>query len=489
MSKRKTKTAPEPPIGVDPDAAVEAWRKLNAATDELHGIDTTTLHTDPAANPRTLDQRIAAADTISRAVLAEQAETADDKLAAARRQRRSRAQRGERALTMAETRADRAAATLEAIDAYEEADNPAASSLALHEADPRIRRMLIGVSLAGSAASALGIGAWAHTSWDLPVAIGVGVLAEALLTVPVILLLTFQGLVRTHNKANLQDLGEDAKRVLAIMLGAIGVLLVVSVGLNGVGIAAGDTGLLGAVGIVGAIIALGASAASWGTTTVIRSVIRANTAQWKTETWSAERARLEATAAGAFIPEVEADPASPAPEPEPVEDQDQDAVEVERIRRVLAVLAEERITAMADRGTSVFQALLDGIPPAPGGGESAPRAEGPPTPPGTTPRAPEIEGASDADEEHGQQQQDAPPARGADRGAQAPPTHGELDEYLSLEGYRREVMLYIHAYGRGVSTRQIVRATRIPRSSVRDARTALWKDGYDAFDPEKVNDC
>ncbi|MFD3685416.1 hypothetical protein ACFWTE_11425 [Nocardiopsis sp. NPDC058631] len=390
--KRKKTTEPGAPTGHDPAKAVEAWRQLNKATDDLHGVDTTTLHADPAANPRTLDQRIAAADTVSRAVLAEQAETADDKLAAARRQRRSRAQRGERALSMAETRADRAAATLEAIDAYEEADNPAASSLALHEADPRIRRMLIAVSLAGSAASALGIGAWARTEWDLPVAVGVGVLAEALLTVPVILLLTFQGLVRTHNKANLAALGSDARRVLAIMLGAIGVLLVVSVGLNTAGIVAGKTGLLGAVGIVGAVIALGASAASWGTTAVIRSVIKANTAQWRTQTWSDERSRLEATASGAFIPDIEAGAAAPAPAPEPgrveADPVDAEAVEVERIRRVLAVLAEERITAMATRGTDALAVMLNPPAPATGATGADQQVPQPATPAATVPHAP-----------------------------------------------------------------------------------------------------
>ncbi|MES0838348.1 hypothetical protein [Nocardiopsis tropica] len=387
----------------DPAEAVQSWRQLNEATDQLHGVDDSTLRTDPAANPRTLDQRIAAADTVSRAVLAEQAELADDKLAAARRRRRSRAQRGERALTMAETRADRAAATLAAIDAYEEADNPAASSLALHEADPRIRRMLIGVSLAGSAASALGIGAWANTEWDLPIAVLVGVLAEALLTVPVILLLTFQGLVRTHNKADIAALGADARRVLAIMLGAIGVLLVVSVGINAVGIFAGKTGLLGTVGIVGAVIALGASAASWGTTTVIRSVIKANTSEWKTETWADERSRLEATAAGQFIPDIEVEEGAAAPAPVEDEDQDQEAVEVERIRRVLAALAEEHVAALADRGTDALALMLNPTPPATGATGADLRVPQPATGPATPQQTPVADHAhQEEDQEEGQ---------------------------------------------------------------------------------------
>lgn len=478
----KKKDAPEP-TGTDPAAAVEAWRTLNQATEDLHNIDDSTLHVDPAANPRTLDQRIAAADTVSRAVLAEQAETADDQLAAARRRRRSRAQRGERALTMAEARADRAASTLEAIDAYEEADNPAASSLALHEADPRIRRMLIGVSLAGSAASALGIGAWAITAWALPVAVLVGALAEVLLTVPVILLLTFQGLVRTHNKADLRALGADARRVLAIMLVAIVVLLLVSVGINTAGIIAGGTGILGMVGIVGAVIALGASAASWGTTTVIRAVIKANTAQWKTSGWAAERERLESTAAGAHIPEVE----GPAETPTGQGPSGQGEDEVERIRRILAVLAEEQIATLAGQGTDALQALLNATPPAPGG-SAAPRGEVAPDPGGGAAASLPCAGQAPVVREHQEQEQDAGPAPRAGEGAQEPPTPDELAEYLGLEGARREVMLYIAAHGRGVPTRQIVRDTGIPRSTVRDTRTALWAEGYPVFDPAKVND-
>ncbi|MFE6305197.1 hypothetical protein [Nocardiopsis sp. NPDC057823] len=482
---RKKKHPDDPPAVGDPDPqqAVETWRELTAATDDLHGIDDSTLNEDPAANPRTLSQRIAVADTVSRAVLAEQAEQAEDRLAQARRRRRSRAQRGERALSMAEARADRAAATLEAIDAYEEADNPAASSLALHEADPRIRRMLIAVSLAGSAASALGIGAWANTSWELPIAVLVGVLAEVLLTVPVILLLTFQGLVRTHNKGAAKDLGTDAQRVLSLMLGAIVVLLLVSVGLNAIGIAAGDTGLLGVVGIAGAVIALGASAASWGTTTVIRAVIRANTAQWRTDQWAAERQRLEATAAGVFIPTIDETDQAPAhPGPEKTEQ-----AETERLRRVLATLADEHVAALADRGTDALQELLNRIPPTPGE-TGAPQGEIPPAPGGGAAAARPATPDTPPTQDRQNLLADTAPAPRAEEGAKTPPTPDELAQYLELEGHRREVMLYIAAHGRGVPTRQIVRDTGIPRSTVRDTRTALWSDGYPVFDPSKVND-
>ncbi|WP_028647280.1 hypothetical protein [Nocardiopsis sp. CNT312] len=475
---RKKKTPHRPPAdgGSDPAQAVETWRRLNTATDDLHGVDDSTLTTDPAANPRTLNQRIAVADTVSRAVLAEQAEQAEDRLSQARRRRRSHAQRGERALTVAETRADRAAATLEAIDTYEEADNPAASALALHQADPRIRRMLIGVSLAGSAASALGIGAWAHTSWELPIAVLVAILAEALLTVPVILLLTFQGLVRTHNKADLAALGPDARRVLALMLGAIALLLVVSVGLNTTGIIAGGTGLLGLVGITGAVIALGASAASWGATTVIRAVIRANTDQWRTGQWEAERRRLEATAAGAFIPALEeSGPAQPSAELE--------AGEVDRMRRVLAALAEEHVAVLAERGTDALQALLDGAPPT-GGAPAARSVQVPPAPGGHSATVAQAH----ADDGAGTGAGTPVSAPRAGAGAEQPPALAELAGYLELEGHRREVMLYIAAHGRDVPTRQIVRDTGIARSTVRDTRTALWAEGYPVFDPAKAND-
>ena len=437
-----------PNPGSDPAEAVKAWRELNTAADELHDVDTATLTTDPAANPRTLDQRIAATDAISRAVLAEQAEKADDDLASARRRRRSHTQRGERALATAEARADRAAATLEAIDTYEQADNPAASSLELHEADPRIRRMLIGVSLAGSAASALGIAAWAATHWSVPIAGLVGGLAELLLTVPVVLLLTFQGLVRTHNKADLAALGADARRVLTLMLAAIAVLLVVSVGLNVTGIVAGGTGLLGAVGIVGALIALGASAASWGATTVIRSVIRANTAQWKTATWAEDRERLEATASGAFIPDIgEQDPARPTQEPAPV------VVDVDLMRQVLTTLADEHVSALADRGTDALQALLNQSGPAP---EPAGAARG----------------GNDVDHPL----------------AEEVTTPAEQEERPELAGNRLRVWEAIQQHGVQVSNRQLAELTGLARGTVRTHRTALWRDGYRVFDPTKIND-
>lgn len=65
--------------------------------------------------------------------------------------------------------------------------------------------------------------------------------------------------------------------------------------------------------------------------------------------------------------------------------------------------------------------------------------------------------------------------------AEIPPSPLEQGLFDDLEGARLEVMLYIHAHGPMVATRQIVRDTRLPRSTVRDHRNALAKAGYEVF--------
>lgn len=72
--------------------------------------------------------------------------------------------------------------------------------------------------------------------------------------------------------------------------------------------------------------------------------------------------------------------------------------------------------------------------------------------------------------------------------AEIPPSPLEQGLFADLEGARLEVMLYIHAHGPMVATRQIVRDTRLPRSTVRDHRNALAKAGYEVFGPGKTTD-
>lgn len=67
-------------------------------------------------------------------------------------------------------------------------------------------------------------------------------------------------------------------------------------------------------------------------------------------------------------------------------------------------------------------------------------------------------------------------------------TPDALGLFPDLEGTRLEIMLAIHAYGRDISNRQLHKLTRKSRDTVRTHRTALWQDGYDVFDPDKVND-
>lgn len=72
--------------------------------------------------------------------------------------------------------------------------------------------------------------------------------------------------------------------------------------------------------------------------------------------------------------------------------------------------------------------------------------------------------------------------------AETPATPDVLGLYPDLEGTRWEIMLAIHAYGRDISNRQLHKLTKKSRDTIRTHRTALWHDGYKAFDPNKVND-
>lgn len=71
---------------------------------------------------------------------------------------------------------------------------------------------------------------------------------------------------------------------------------------------------------------------------------------------------------------------------------------------------------------------------------------------------------------------------------ETPATPDVLGLYPDLEGTRWEIMLAIHAYGRDISNRQLHKLTKKSRDTIRTHRTALWHDGYKAFDPNKVND-
>lgn len=494
-----------PPAGrdADPGEAVRTWEELTRAARDMAGVDDAVLAADPASNPRLLDERVATADAVSHAVLAEERERAEAALAKARRARRAADERGERAQRSAEARADTAEATLAAIDAYEQADNPAASALSLHMLGPRIRRALTGIAMAGAAASAVGVAAWAAGSWPLAAAVGVGALAEVLLTTPVIMLTAFQGAIRTHHKGAALAEDGDARRVLGAMRTAVLALLAASVAINLTGILVGGTGLLGAVGITGAVIAFGASIASWGVATVIREVIASNVAVWRTSEWAAERARLEALAAGEHIPAPAAPTADPAPSeqerpgacwavypapgarvlpivpdaPAPVEGEEERLERV--VARVLEQASEARVRAEADRGTQALQSWLDGRGPGGGGPVTSARPGADPTPPwaGHADPAEAREPGAGAAGGHIDSDQPSGPAAADDGGEASERVVSAAEARRAAgEATARRVADY-EATNPGATVGQIAEALGISQSTVKRARRRLNPEG------------
>ena len=174
---------------------------------------------------------------------------------------------------------------------------------------------------------------------------------------------------------------------------------------------------------------------------MIRSVIRANTAQWKTDTWAEDRQRLEATASGVFIPDIGEQEPAPA------------GADVDLMRQVLTTLADEHVSALADRGTDALQALLNQTGPTP-----------------------EPAGAARVgnDVDHPLAEEVTTPA--------------EQEEHPELAGNRLRVWEAIQQHGVQVSNRQLAELTGLARGTVRTHRTALARDGYRVFDPTKIND-
>lgn len=67
-------------------------------------------------------------------------------------------------------------------------------------------------------------------------------------------------------------------------------------------------------------------------------------------------------------------------------------------------------------------------------------------------------------------------------------TPDQQPEQPELEGNRLRVWEAIQQHGVDVSNRQLAELTGLARGTVRTHRTALWRDGYEVFDPNKVND-
>jgi hypothetical protein len=366
--KKDSPTSPDEPE-VDLTEVVKAYAAQAAAADELAQVDTKRLDT-PTANPNALatlnrERDAAAREKIEldfereRLVARDEHQALLDQIA----QRRTRATavtaRSERAVTEGLADADEATAQLATIREFEAEASPAAAATALTRAVRGWRREEFVNAIVGSALSAVGIAALlvavtSLTWWTAPL---VAAAAEVVLTMRVVRLISQRATLAERHKG--RELSQEGRAALTFMGRQIIALLAASVLVNIAGLVVA-TGWLGLIGVIGAVAAAVSSWSAARVSVAVTETVRSNVAAWQGSDWERAREELRARAAGAHIPTPEEAPPAPT---NPV-DTDPEQKETERIRRILAGLADEQIAALADRGTDAIQALLDRTPPA-----------------------------------------------------------------------------------------------------------------------------
>ncbi|MEE2041560.1 hypothetical protein Q8791_30495 [Nocardiopsis sp. CT-R113] len=408
MSKKKGRPAGAPETAApapDLSEVVADYTAQAAAADQLAQVDTTHLDT-PEANPQALstltsERTRTAREKIELGYARERLEATDDHQALvdqiAQRRTRSAAvtARTERAVSEGLADADEAAAELAQVRAFERGASPATATRRLMEAVRGWRREEFAYAIAGSGLSAAGVASLVKASTTLPWwgAIAVAVALEVVLTVRVIRLIGQRAeLAEQHKGQALVKTSAGAKALTFLTAQIVG-LLAASVALNLVGLAFFDTSALGVLGALGAGAAALASWSAWQASVAAAETVRSNITAWQGGDWAASREELRSRAAGALIPDLAE---APAPQAAPVEDEDS---EVERIRRVLAVLADERITALADRGTDALAVMLHSGPPATPATGADQQVPQPATPAATVPHAPVANPAQEEEEQ------------------------------------------------------------------------------------------
>ncbi|MFE1396264.1 hypothetical protein ACFW3Z_25645 [Nocardiopsis alba] len=374
---RSRRERPEPvePVEqpVDLDEVVQAYAAQAAAADQLADVDTThldTAHVNPNAlsvlnNERDSTARERIRLDYERERMTQQAdhERQVDRYRAERRMATAQDARAERAVTEGLADADEATEQLATIREFEREASPASAATALTRAVRGWRREEFVNAIVGSALSAVGIAALlvAVTSLTWWVAPLVAAAAEVVLTMRVVRLISQRATLAERHKG--QALSAEGQRALVFMGRQIIALLAVSVLINIGGLIVA-TGWLGVIGVVGSI---SAAVASWSASRVsvaVTETVRSNVAAWQGGDWVAARAELRTRAAGAHIPTLESTNDS---EPTAMAVSGED-VEIERVRRVLAVLADEQIAALAERGTDALAVMLDRARPDNGEG-------------------------------------------------------------------------------------------------------------------------
>ncbi|MFE0270468.1 hypothetical protein ACFWZ7_24775 [Nocardiopsis alba] len=365
---RSRRERPEPvePVEhpVDLNAIVQAYAAQAAAADQLADVDTThldTAHVNPNAlavlnNERdsTARERIRLDYERERLEIEADHQRRLDRHRAERRMATAQDARAERAVTEGLADADEATEQLGTIREFEREASPASAATALTRAVRVWRREEFVNAIVGSALSAVGIAALlvAVTSLTWWVAPLVAAAAEVVLTMRVVRLISQRATLAERHKG--QALSAEGRAALVFMGRQIIALLAVSVLINIGGLIVA-TGWLGVIGVVGSI---SAAVASWSASRVsvaVTETVRSNVAAWQGGDWVAARAELRTRAAGAHIPTLESTNDS---EPTAMAVSGED-VEIERVRRVLAVLADEQIAALAERGTTALSAMLD----------------------------------------------------------------------------------------------------------------------------------
>ncbi|WP_174546550.1 hypothetical protein [Nocardiopsis dassonvillei] len=401
--------APEDTPAVDLTKVVAAYAAQAQAADQLAQVDTKRLDT-PTANPNALATLNAERDRAAREqiqldfererlVARDEHQTLLDQISQRRTHATAVTARSERAVTEGLADADEATEQLATIREFEREASPAAAATALTRAVRTWRREEFVNAMIGSALSAAGIAALlvavtSLTWWTAPL---VAAAAEVVLTMRVVRLISQRATLAERHKG--QTLSKEGKAALTFMGRQIIALLAVSVLVNVAGLAVA-TGWLGLIGVVGSIAAAVSSWSAARVSVAVTETVRSNVAAWQGNNWERAREELRSRAAGAHIPTPEDAPTAPARQEQTEQD------ETERLRRILAGLADEQIAALAERGTDALALMLN--PPAPsepatgatGADLRVPQAATPPATPQDAPVAgPEPEDEEEQKEE------------------------------------------------------------------------------------------
>ena len=249
---------------VDPVADYKQWVARASALADARASQVT----DPLSNPDTVGHLRDRARALSVTEIDAQHDERAHALAVAARHRRVEVEAAETEIAYRLDERDRAADRIRRIEDARAAHDPATAAADLARiTTTRVRRYLV-ISWLMSGLAAVGIGASVTLAgWPLPMAIAVGVAAEAGLSYLVASIISDQaearrrvGLARTADRTRIDV---DLPRWVRVLpwAGVVG-LLTVSVGVNTFGLIMG-TGELGLLGVIGACVAALAVLLAW----------------------------------------------------------------------------------------------------------------------------------------------------------------------------------------------------------------------------------